>query len=57
MICLACVPSWGWHGAQLALGLMWIDLVLSVVVNIGMLWIMQVPIVSASIGMLTDQVY
>lgn len=40
MICLACVPSWGWHGAQLALGLMWIDLVLSVIVNIGMLWIM-----------------
>ncbi|WWC66343.1 uncharacterized protein I206_100244 [Kwoniella pini CBS 10737] len=40
MISLACVKQWGIHWARLAIGLWWIDIIISVIINIGMLFIM-----------------
>ncbi|EIW72514.1 hypothetical protein TREMEDRAFT_26125 [Tremella mesenterica DSM 1558] len=38
MIAKVCVPAWGWRAAQLALGLWWIDVIFSILINFGMLF-------------------
>ncbi|RSH80812.1 transporter [Saitozyma podzolica] len=40
MVAIVCVPAWGHHWAQTALGLWWIDVVLSILVNFGMIFMM-----------------
>lgn len=40
MIALVCVPAWGYRWAQLALGLWWIDALVSVLVNLGMIFML-----------------
>jgi len=40
MIAYVCVPIWGERWARLALGLWWIDAILSVMVNLGMVFAM-----------------
>lgn len=42
MIAFACVPAWGYRWAQLALGLWWINVAMSILVNFGMLFMMYV---------------
>ena len=42
MIAFVCVPAFGYRWAQLALGLWWIDVVISILVNFGMLFMMYV---------------
>lgn len=40
MIAFVCVPAWGARWARVALGLWWIDVVLSIFVNFGMIYMM-----------------
>ncbi|ORY27077.1 voltage-dependent anion channel-domain-containing protein [Naematelia encephala] len=40
MIAFVCVPAWGWRWAQLALGLWWIDAIMSIGINLGMIFMM-----------------
>ncbi|OCF39973.1 hypothetical protein I317_06227 [Kwoniella heveanensis CBS 569] len=40
MVAFVCVPAWGRKFAYLALGLWWIDVILSIAVNIGMIFVM-----------------
>lgn len=40
MVAFVCVPAWGKHWAQLALGLWWIDVVVAIIVNLGMVFVM-----------------
>jgi hypothetical protein len=40
MIAFVCVPAWGRKWALLALGLWWINVVMSVLTNIGMVYMM-----------------
>ena len=42
MVAYVCVPAWGGHWAQVAVGLWWIDAIISVAVNLGMLMAMYV---------------
>jgi hypothetical protein len=42
MVALVCVPAWGYRWAQVALGLWWIDVVLSITVNFGVVFLMCV---------------
>lgn len=40
MIAFVCVPAWGYRWALFALGLWWIDVVISILVNLGMIFMM-----------------
>ncbi|GFZ51187.1 Sulfite efflux pump SSU1 [Saitozyma sp. JCM 24511] len=40
MVSFVCVPAWGYRWAQFALCLWWIDVVLSILVNLGMVFMM-----------------
>lgn len=40
MIVFVCVPAWGVRWARLALGLWWIDVVMSVWASCGMLYVL-----------------
>lgn len=44
MVAYVCIPAWGKRWAQLALGLWWIDAILSIGVNLGMVFSMYVSL-------------
>lgn len=55
MIAFVCVPRWGGSWARLALGLWWIDVLLSVLTNFGMIFMMCVEATQRGEDVLTPR--